>query len=269
MSLLSNWWKGTMATGDRVDKSKVICLFDVDGTLTKSRNDITPDMEQFLQDLKSKVTVGLVGGSDLRKIAEQMVPGRSEGAENELLSKYEYVFTENGLVSHINGILQDNDNILSYMGEKKLQTLINFCLRYMSELELPCKRGNFIEFRTGMINICPIGRSCSQTERDNFKEYDKVHKVREKFVNALNDKFGDQFKLKSVIGGEISIDIFPWGWDKTYCLKYVSHFDKIYFFGDKTFPGGNDYEIYEDVRTIGYTVTSPQHTKEVVSQIFF
>ena len=262
-----------MASGDSAQtgakQEKVICLFDVDGTLTKSRQRITPDMEQFLLNLKAKVTVGLVGGSDLTKIAEQMGTKSDDGAENDLLAKYEYVFAENGLVAHINGMLQENESILSYMGEKKLQTLINFCLRYMSELELPCKRGNFIEFRTGMINICPIGRSCSQTERDQFTEYDNVHRVREKFVKALNETFCDKYKLKSVIGGQISIDIFPWGWDKTYCLKYVKDYDKIYFFGDKTFPGGNDCEIYEDVRTIGYSVTDPHHTKDVVSQIFF
>ena len=35
-------------------------------------------------------------------------------------------------------------------------------------------RGNFIEFRNGMINVCPVGRSCSQEERDAFGNYDKV-----------------------------------------------------------------------------------------------
>lgn len=256
--------------GDQPQQEKVICLFDVDGTLTKSRQSITPDMEAFLLNLRSKVTVGLVGGSDLSKIAEQMGTRSDDGAENDLLAKFEYVFAENGLVAHIGGMLQENESILSYMGERKLQTLINFCLRYMSDLELPCKRGNFIEFRTGLINICPIGRSCSQTEREQFTEYDRRHGIRAKFAEALNARFAnDEFRLKAVIGGQISIDVFPWGWDKTYCLKYVQAFDKVYFFGDKTFPGGNDYEIYEDARTIGYTVDGPQHTKEVVSQIFF
>jgi len=35
----------------------------------------------------------------------------------------------------------------------------------MSELEIPVKRGTFIEFRNGMLNICPVGRSCSRPER--------------------------------------------------------------------------------------------------------
>jgi len=35
-------------------------------------------------------------------------------------------------------------------------------------------RGTFIEFRSGLINVCPIGRNCSQEERLEFFEYDKV-----------------------------------------------------------------------------------------------
>lgn len=35
-------------------------------------------------------------------------------------------------------------------------------------------RGTFIEFRNGMLNISPIGRSCSQQERIEFLELDKV-----------------------------------------------------------------------------------------------
>jgi phosphomannomutase len=44
----------------------------------------------------------------------------------------------------------------------------------MSEIDIPIKRGTFIEYRTGMINVSPIGRNCSQTERDDFEKYDKV-----------------------------------------------------------------------------------------------
>ena len=36
-------------------------------------------------------------------------------------------------------------------------------------------RGTFVEFRNGMLNICPVGRSCSQEERIEFNEYDKVN----------------------------------------------------------------------------------------------
>ncbi len=62
-----------------------------------------------------------------------------------------------------------------------------------------------------MLNVSPIGRSCSQAERDHFVEYEsKVEPVREKFVRALKARFED-CGLSFVIGGQISIDVFPTG----------------------------------------------------------
>jgi phosphomannomutase len=40
----------------------------------------------------------------------------------------------------------------------------------------------------------------------------------------------------------------PKGWDKTYCLRFLEGYEQVYFFGDKTSKGGNDYEIYEEIR---------------------
>uniref|UniRef100_A0A2I9LPG3 Phosphomannomutase n=1 Tax=Centruroides hentzi TaxID=88313 RepID=A0A2I9LPG3_9SCOR len=243
--------------------SSTICLFDVDGTITKPRQSITPTMEAFLQKLKDKVVIGLVGGSDLCKIAEQM-------GGMDVIKKYEYVFAENGLVAYKNGELIAKESIASHLGEEKVQKLINFCLGYMSKLILPVKRGNFIEFRNGLINICPVGRSCSQSEREQFAEYDKKHKVREEFVQALYKEFNGM-ELVFSIGGQISIDAFPRGWDKTYCLKHLAKekYEEIHFFGDKTDKGGNDFEIYNDPRTYGHSVKNPEDTKEKLKQLFF
>jgi len=235
--------------------SKILCLFDVDGTMTAPRLKITPEMEAFMRDeVKPRATIGLVGGSDLPKISEQM-------GGMDVLDKYEYVFSQNGLVAHKQGQLLAKTSILEHMGEQTIQKMINFSLKYMSELELPAKRGTFIEFRTGLLNICPVGRSCSYEERIQFAEFDKQHNVRLKFKQALDAEFG-KLGLQFAMGGMISIDAFPTGWDKTFCLRYVEQegYDVIHFFGDKTAPGGNDHEIFSDARTVGHTVTSPEDT---------
>lgn len=72
----------------------------------------------------------------------------------------------------------------------------------MSKLTLPVKRGNFIEFRDGLINVCPVGRSCSQAQRDEFAAYDKEHKIRENFVKDLKQQFPD-LGLVFSIGNEL------------------------------------------------------------------
>ncbi|XP_033741800.1 phosphomannomutase 2-like [Pecten maximus] len=247
--------------------TSTICIFDVDGTLTAPRLKICPDMEEFLKKLKSKVHVGLVGGSDLVKIEEQM----QDLEKNESVTKkFDYVFSENGLVAFHNGEKVGQENLLHYAGEDKLQEVINFAMKYMSEIVLPAKRGTFFEFRSSMINICPVGRSCSQEERLQFVEYDTKNKMREKFQAALIKEFPDA-GLVFAIGGQISIDVYPVGWDKTFCLKFIEkgNYKTIHFFGDKTDPGGNDHEIFSDPRTIGHKVTSPDDTIKQVSELFF
>lgn len=55
------------------------------------------------------------------------------------------------------------------------ETFSYFILYFFSLVQcLFCCSGTFIEFRNGMINISPIGRNCSQEERDNFEVFDKV-----------------------------------------------------------------------------------------------
>jgi len=243
----------------------ILCLFDVDGTLTLPRQKIECEMHAFMQKLRGKMVVGIVGGSDFNKIVEQL--GSNAG---DLISSYDYVFSENGLVAYKNGKLIGEESIQHHLGDDLLQKLINFCLQYMSGLQLPRKRGTFVEFRKGMLNVCPVGRSCSQQERDEFSEFDKAHNVRQNFVNALKKEFDGQ-GLTFSIGGQISIDIFPNGWDKRFCLNHIGRdeFKEIHFFGDKTMAGGNDHEIFSDERTIGHTVTSPEDTRNQVSELFF
>ncbi len=240
---------------------RTLLLFDVDGTLTAPRQVIQAPMITLLKSIRTKVGVGLVGGSDLKKITEQM-------GSMDIMQDFDHIFSENGLVAHARGgELVHKQDISRHLGDDTLQKVINFALRYMSELELPVKRGTFVEFRSGMLNLCPVGRSCSQAERDQFAAYDAEHSVRAKFKAALEEKFSD-LGLAFVIGGQISLDAFPRGWDKTYALQFVEkEYDAIHFFGDKTAPGGNDHEIYADPRVVGHAVTSPADTAVQVKKL--
>ena len=119
-----------------------------------------------------------------------------------------------------------------------------------------------------MMNISPIGRNCSKEERNDFEEYDKTANVRTAFVAALEKEFADM-NLQFSIGGQISFDVFPKGWDKSFCLQFIEKdYDEIHFYGDKCYKGGNDHEIYEDPRTIGHEVANPQDTIKSLKELF-
>lgn len=85
------------------------------------------------------------------------------------------------------------------------------------------------------------------------------------------------FKYSFSIGGQLSFDVFPAGWDKTYCLRHLEdeakkpdgiNYTTIHFFGDKTAVGGNDHEIFSDPRTVGHTVLNPEDTAAQLKKLF-
>ncbi|EJW03673.1 HAD hydrolase, family IIB [Edhazardia aedis USNM 41457] len=240
-------------------KRQTIFLFDVDGTLTPSRQKITPEIKKMLQDLRKEVFIGFVGGSDIAKQKEQM--------GNDCLKLFDFGFPENGVSFYKGECLVEQKKLIDVLGEEKYKEFVNFCMLYLSKLDIPIKRGNFIEFRSSMINISPIGRNCSQIERKKFKEYDDVKKIREGMVEELRDNF-DKYDLHFSIGGEISIDVFPKGWDKRYCIRHIHQegIKDIVFFGDMTHLGGNDYEIFNDPNVKGVTVKNPEDTIQKVAE---
>ncbi|KAG6813827.1 Phosphomannomutase 1 [Tricholoma furcatifolium] len=228
------------AFADRPQKKLV--LFDVDGTLTPARQDVSKEMVETLRDLRKKVVIGFVGGSDLPKISGQLT---FEGSK--ALNDFDYGFAENGLTAYKLGKELESQSFIKFLGEEKYKKLANFILHYIADMDIPIKRGTFIEFRNGMINVSPIGRNATIAERIEFEKYDKVHGHRAAFVKVLQEKFAD-YGLTFSIGGQISFDVFPHGWDKTYALRHVEDegFEEIHFFGDKTYKASPLYSLINE-----------------------
>lgn len=253
---------------------KTILLFDVDGTLTEPRKRITHDMIHILSDLKQKYSnleIGYVGGSNLCKQKEQL------GEEN--FDLFDWRFSENGLEGYYCDKLIHTESFVRVMEEIHYSKFINICLYVLSTLECPVKRGTFIEYRNGMLNISPIGRACSQEERDAFEMYDVEHNVRNTMISNIQTLWQDYLltlgdtnipALKFSIGGQISVDVFPVGWDKTYCLSFLDPetYSTIHFFGDKTHEGGNDYEIYNHPRVSGHKVDNYNETISIIKTMY-
>lgn len=127
-------------------------MFDVDGTLTLPRLPADPAMLSFLDKVRTnpQVSTGFVGGSDIVKICEQL------GANCE--NCFDFSFSENGLVAKRNGKTIGSNSVLEHFGEEKLKKIINFALEYIAKLDIPVKRGTFVEFRTGstLCRVAPV-----------------------------------------------------------------------------------------------------------------
>lgn len=143
-------------------------------------------MLQLLSRIRRKVAIGFVGGSDLAKQQEQLGT-----ASIPVTTLFDFCFAENGLTAYRMGQPLASNSFINWIGEDNYKKLVRFILHYIADLELPVKRGTFVEFRNGMINVSPIGRNASVQERGEYEKFDLEHKIRATFIEAIKKEFPD------------------------------------------------------------------------------
>jgi phosphomannomutase len=239
---------------------RAIALFDLDGTLTVSRQRASKRVLSFLRLLRSRVAIGLVSSSDLSKQKEQL--------GDNVLDIFDYSFCENGVLAYKGQDEISRSSIRDYLTPAQRLLFANWTLAYIARLDIPVKTGTFIELRTGTYNVSLCGRNCAYHERMVFCEFDRRLHLRQQICEAYRRELGD-LNLVFALGGQTSVDIFPAEWTKAYCLQFLEReYEEIHFFGDNTMEGGNDYEIFVSPKTIGHTVNDPEDTIRQCCDVF-
>lgn len=252
-----------------------ITLFDMDGTLTPPREKISQSTLSALKDLQRQSDIGIVTGSDIDYIRQQLkdlldVGGVSPGSIHLFPcngtkhykwngSSYQKVYD----VDMIKTIGNDQYRLI-------LQNILSYQLLITIKHELPYT-GTFFDYRGSMLNWCPIGRSASKEEREAWVAEDLRSDLRNFYLKEIK-RFANKksIDIDVALGGSTSFDIYPKGWDKTYVVNHLSNYEEIIFVGDKCNPGGNDHAIYALLKdgkgTQSYSVESPEDTIKVIRQ---
>jgi len=251
-----------------------LILFDVDGTLTESREHLKTKMLKALRALCRHAEIGFLTGSGLEYIKEQLWP-----ALNDPIIKHnchllpcngtEYLITEGDeeiIFNPISKALMEEE-IGSGMLQELMKLLCELQAQIVNEYKIPLA-GGFIQNRQSMINWCPIGRTSQKDARQAFKILDDKLGIRRKYFDILNAEMKKQkISLISKLGGDTSFDIYPHGWDKTYALNHFNEKEwNFWFVGDRCYPAGNDYEIFEHLKETGraFETSGPQETLEII-----
>jgi phosphomannomutase len=234
-----------------------IYIFDVDGTLTPSRQPMTEEFLEFFNGWSKRYPFYLVTGSDLDKTKEQVPDFILERANsvftccgNEMWVDDEQVYSKE---------FKPPNNLLTYLGEQIRMS------------ETPVVSTNHRENRGSMLNFSVVGRDCTLDERQQYFERDKESGERERIVQSVRDGWNE---LDAVIGGQISIDIYPKGNDKSQILEHIQKQHKtveIIFIGDGIENGGNDYPLAELMDNIEecdwYHTKGWKQTKEILEEL--
>ena len=224
-------------------------IFDVDGTLTPSRDHINLDFAIWFSDFCLMNEVYLVTGSDKAKTVEQV--------GLDIYNKCERVYQCSG-----SDVWDAETNILKsgWILPDLARTFLISC-EYESLFSL--RTGNHIEQRSGMVNFSVVGRNANAEQRAKYVEYDTVKNERINIASAFNIMFPD---LQATVGGDTGIDIAPRGADKSQILRDFKEDDTIHFYGDAMFEGGNDlplaYALKDFQLGFSHQVDGWQHTWE-------
>ena len=225
---------------ENIDLVQVICgeesvnkfIFDVDGTLTPSRQVINDEFAEFFDIFCRNNDVYLVTGSDKEKTIEQI--------GETIYNRCKRVYQCNG-----NDVWQGEDNI--HTNEWTLPDLARtFLISCEYESKFAIRTGNHIEERPGMVNFSVVGRNASLYERTQYVAYDTKENERNTIAHAFNTMFPN---LSAKVGGETGIDISPKGSDKSQIIEdFNTVRDQLWFFGDAIYEGGNDYPLAKVVK---------------------
>jgi phosphomannomutase len=238
-------------------------IFDCDGTLTPSRQKMTPEFEKFFTKWSKTNKFWLVTGSNIEKMDEQI------SAEVMIESQGLFCCGGNQLWEFDPHIVNFPYNNLYSRDYRPHKPLIEYLQQQIKDSSYKGRYGTHIENRGSMLNFSLVGRDCSLEQRLDYYEWDKVSKERERIAYTINKVWTT---LEAVLGGQISIDIAPRGWNKSQVLGHIKesteNVDEFIFIGDKTLEGGNDYPLAKLMKeTDGcrvFQTTGPEQTMEIL-----
>ena len=261
------------------DDHKHIVLFDMDGTLTESRDIIYEQMVSALVDLSTvpNLEIGIVTGSDYDYVKQQV----ADLLDHPEVRNKLHILPCNGTkyyrfdIETESYVLLSEESMRGYLGSDKFNSVMRLLIERQSRFSYSLEdlTGHFVSYRGSMINWCPIGRNASEQQRYEFITMDTSYEptLRERELKNLNYRLSQMSLDRNLVvklGGDTSFDIFPIGWDKTYCLRFFKDYD-VWFVGDRCEESGNDFEIYEAVNgnSQAYDTTGPRRTVDIINQI--
>lgn len=243
----------------------------MDGTITPPRKNMSFEMASALAKLSLNNKVGIVTGSGLDYLLEQT---RELGECWKSTPQNFHLMPCNGTKWYTYNSrwklqLQHEVSMVDNIGMENYRSLVSFICE---QTGIAIKEhglnptGTFTQYRGSMLNWCPIGRDADDQGRRDFVELDTRVGLRESLRNKLVDYI--DFPLEVALGGSTSLDIYPPGWDKTYCLRHFKEAEDVWFIGDKCVPPGNDASIFEACAPKSFITEGPQETLKIIYDNF-
>jgi phosphomannomutase len=252
----------------------MIALFDMDGTLTPPRKQITKNVVEALKRLAVFCKIGIISGSDRDYIIQQCESMFDMGGVP--INSVDILPCNGTKLLRWEGnqfrLLHEAD-MLAKIGTTSYKKIMRRLFNHQAEISLLYPdvnfTGTFFQYRGSLLNWCPIGRVADDTTRYDWTCQDSEWKIRETYMDELQRYLKvEGIAVTVALGGATSFDIYPDGWDKTYGLKHYID-EKVFFVGDKCQVGGNDWHLYTALEGLqrAWETNGPEDTIRIIDRI--
>jgi len=241
---------------------KSLIVFDLDGTLAKSKSALDDKMAELLAALLRVVKVAIISGGDFPQFEKQVIDRLPPGSE---LGNLSLLPTSGTKLFRYDG--QWRAIYAEDLSEEEKRQIEDALEKAVAQANVQPSRtwGERIEDRGTQITYSALGQ---QAPLEAKEAWDPDFSKR-KAVQAILEGTLPNFSVR--LGGTTSIDVTRPGIDKAYGirkLRDVLHvsIEQMLYVGDAIFPGGNDYAALEaGVDCIA--VRDPEDTKLVIETI--
>lgn len=241
---------------------KSLIVFDLDGTLAKSKSALDDEMAALLARLLGVVKVAIISGGDYPQFEAQVLNKLPKDADLGNLSILPTSGTK--FFQYRDGWQKLYSDDLSDGDKTKIERALEEAVA-QSGFQPKQSWGPRIEDRGTQITYSALGQEAPLEEKSKWDpDFSK-----RKQIKAILDKTLPEFSVR--LGGTTSIDVTRPGIDKAYGIRKLRDvlgvpISNMLFVGDALFPGGNDYPALE-AGAESIAVRDLDETKAVVKTI--
>ena len=245
---------------------KELIVFDLDGTLTESKQNLAVAMAALLTRLLEKKPIAIIGGGKFERFRTQFLDKLN--APEQLLENLFLLPTDGAaFYRYTDGAWQQiYAGNLSTEEKQKILAAFEKTFQELNYSHPPEIYGELIEDRGSQITFSALGQEAPLELKEQWQKEKTAQRmeIAEVVQNYLPD-----FTVR--VAGLTSIDVTRLGTDKAYGLRQMGKYLNIpladmLFVGDAIFPGGNDYAVVST--GVEYlTVSGPTETQTVIKKL--
>jgi hypothetical protein len=251
-----------MTSTESISQKKIV-IFDLDGTLAKSKSKLDKEMATLICELLRKKYVAVTSGGSIQQFETQFLSKLPKKTNLRNL----FLFPTSAATGYYYDVKHGHFSqaYAKLMSEQAVGRIIHsfeIVFKEIGYIQPKKTYGRVFENRGSQLTFSALGQKAPLRIKQKWDpKQEKRLKIRRHLKRHLHN-------LEITIGGTTSIDVTKKGVNKTLCVKKLKGLLNIerknmLYVGDALFRGGNDYVMKSTgIRCI--SVSGPEETKALI-----